>query len=108
VRVEGGVLYPVNISFDPNRTSFKTYLNSAGGFGERSVKRKSIVRYANGKIKRTNSFLFIKFYPKVDKGATVIVPIKPLQANQGMNTQAIVGIISALATLLLVASQIQR
>lgn len=108
VRVEGGVLYPVNISFDPNRTNFKTYLNSAGGFGERAVKRKSIVRYANGKIKRTNSFLFIRFYPKVDKGATVMVPVKPLQANQGMNTQAIVGIISALATLMLVASQITK
>lgn len=108
VRVEGGVLYPVNISFDPNRTNFKTYLNSAGGFGERAVKRKSIVRYANGKIKRTNSFLFLRFYPKVDKGATVMVPIKPIQTNQGMNTQAIVGIISALATLLLVASQIQK
>lgn len=108
VRVEGGVLYPVNISFDPSRTSFKTYLNSAGGFGERAVKRKSIVRYANGKIKRTNSILFVRFYPKVDKGATVMVPIKPVQANQGMNTQAIVGIISALATLMLVASQITK
>jgi hypothetical protein len=52
--------------------------------------------------------LFVRFYPKVDKGATVMVPIKPVQANQGMNTQAIVGIISALATLMLVASQITR
>lgn len=108
VRVEGGVLYPVNISFDPNRTSFKTYLNSAGGFGERAMKRKSIVRYANGKIKRTNSVLFIKFYPKVDKGATVMVPVRPPQAAGGMNTQAIVGITSALATLLLVLSQVIR
>jgi polysaccharide biosynthesis/export protein len=106
VRVEGGVLYPVNISFDPSRTNFSTYLNSAGGFGERAMKRKSIVRYANGKIKRTKSFLFIKFYPKVDKGATVQVPVRPLQANQGVNIQAIVGITTGLVTMLVLISQL--
>ena len=106
VRVEGGVLYPVNISFDPGRTNFSTYLNSAGGFGERAMKRKSIVRYANGKIKRTKSFLFIKFYPKVDKGATVQVPVRPLQANQGVNIQAIVGITTGLVTMLVLISQL--
>lgn len=106
VRVEGGVLYPINISFDPSRTNFSTYLNSAGGFGERAMKRKSIVRYANGKIKRTKSLLFIKFYPKVDKGATVQVPVRPLQANQGVNIQAIVGITTGLVTMLVLISQL--
>jgi len=108
VRVEGGVLYPVNISFDPNRTSFSTYLNSAGGFGERAMRRKSIVRYANGKIKRTKSFLFIKFYPKVDKGATVQVPVRPLQTNSGLNAQTIVGITTGLVTIFVLLSQVSR
>jgi len=39
-------------------------------------KRLVYVRYANGLVKKTRSFLFWKAYPKVEKGATVFVEVK--------------------------------
>ncbi|HMJ48941.1 MAG TPA: hypothetical protein VK498_16530, partial [Ferruginibacter sp.] len=32
---------------------------------------------ANGKSRRTKSFLFMKFYPRVEEGSTVNVPYRP-------------------------------
>ena len=33
--------------------------------------------YANGKSKRTKNFGFFHFYPNVEEGSTVMVPVKP-------------------------------
>jgi len=107
VRVEGAVLYPVNVSFDPDRSSFQHYLNSAGGFRDRAMKRKSFVKYANGKIKRTKTYFFLRSYPLIEKGATIIVPEKPARTESGINAQQLVGIISSLVTIFVLLNQVK-
>lgn len=52
-------------------------VNASGGFNTNAYRRKTYVIYANGKVKKTNKFLFVKFYPKLKRGAEVYVPLKP-------------------------------
>lgn len=52
-------------------------INASGGFNTNAYRRKTYVIYANGKVKKTNKFLFVKFYPKLKRGAEVYVPLKP-------------------------------
>jgi protein involved in polysaccharide export with SLBB domain len=49
----------------------------AGGFSKDAQRRRVTVEMPNGKISRTKHFLFINVYPKVERGATVYVPVKP-------------------------------
>jgi protein involved in polysaccharide export with SLBB domain len=75
VRVNGEVLYPALVRYDKAK-SFKDYILGAGGFSDRSSKKRSYVVYANGSVKGTRSFLFFKNYPKLSPGAEIYVPVK--------------------------------
>ena len=48
-----------------------------GGFSERADKNRVSVLYPNGRIKRTQNFLFFRVTPRVEPGAIVTVPFKP-------------------------------
>ena len=75
VRVSGEVLYPALVRFD-EQLNFKDYIIGAGGFGERSSKKRSYVVYSNGSVRGTKSFLFFKNYPSISPGAEIFVPTK--------------------------------
>jgi protein involved in polysaccharide export with SLBB domain len=68
----------INLPYHPNkRANFYVREYGAGidwKLGGR--KRLIYVRYANGLVKKTRSFLFFKCYPKVEKGAMVYVDSK--------------------------------
>lgn len=104
VRLRGKLLYPTTSRFVEGK-SLKYYVNSAGGFDYRAKKKGTYVVYANGEVARTKSFLFMKFYPKPEPGAEIIVPTKPLKIP--VRLQDVIGITSGLATLALVLSQIK-
>lgn len=103
VRMRGDVVYPTTLRHESGR-SLKHYINSAGGFERRANRKQTYVVYANGAVKRTKGILAIRNYPPVEPGAEVIVPTKgpkvPLRLGD------VVGVTTALATLVLVASQI--
>ena len=75
VRVNGEVLYPTLVRYDDGY-SFKDYITGAGGFNERSLKRRAYVVNANGSARGTRSFLFFRNYPRITPGAEIYVPIK--------------------------------
>jgi protein involved in polysaccharide export with SLBB domain len=75
VRVNGEVLYPALVRYNKGN-KFKDYISGAGGFSERSARKKSYVVNANGSAKGTKSFFFIKNYPKISPGSEIFVPIK--------------------------------
>jgi protein involved in polysaccharide export with SLBB domain len=77
VSIQGSVQSPLKIAFDKEHTNLMYYVDKAGGFGIRPWKKRVFVTYANGKSRRTRSFLFFKFYPKVEEGSIVSVPLKP-------------------------------
>lgn len=96
VRVNGEVLYPALVRYDENM-KFKDYIIGAGGFSERSARKKSYVVYANGSVKGTKSFLFFKNYPKLSPGAEIYVPVR--RERERLRTLEVVSILVSLATL---------
>lgn len=103
VRLRGDVVYPATVRYESDR-GMKYYINRAGGFDIRANRKRTYVVYANGEVNRTKSFLGIRSYPSIAPGAEVIVPTKgprvPIRPGE------FVGIATALATLVLVITQI--
>lgn len=96
ILVSGEVLYPVRIQYKRGKRLSK-YVNEAGGFSERALKRGSYVVYANGAVKSTRSFIGFKFYPRLKSGAEIIVP--PREERKRFPTGEVVGITTGLATI---------
>lgn len=72
------------------KKSARWYINNyAGGFSKRAIKKDTRVMHANGQIKRTKRIMFIKFYPKVKRGSTVLVNEKPPKDKDGAPRQKI-------------------
>jgi hypothetical protein len=55
---------------------FKEYINLAGGTTDSAYVKNSYVKYGNGRLDRTKSFLGIKAFPKVENGSEIIVPVR--------------------------------
>ena len=94
VSVQGSVQSPLKIIFDKEHTNLTHYIDKAGGFGIDPWRRRVYVKYANGRSKRTRNFLFFHFYPRVEEGAIVIVPVKPAtQSIVDIAKTAVVGLV---------------
>lgn len=98
VTVTGTVQSPLKITFDKEHTNLQYYIDKAGGYGIRPWRRRIFVTYANGKSRRTKSFGFFHFYPRVEEGATVTVPTRPEGAEISDLTKSV--IVSAIPVIL--------
>lgn len=78
VLVNGEVLYPIKVNVANART-LKGFVNNAGGFSSKALRRKAYVVYANGNVKSTKNFLFVKFYPKIKPGCEIVIPKKEVK-----------------------------
>ena len=56
--------------------SFKNAISKAGGYLNKSDRKRAYVEYQNGQKKSINNFLIFKFYPKLKSGSKIIVPAK--------------------------------
>lgn len=97
VKINGEVLYPVITPYE-NRKKMRYYISQAGGFSADAKKNRVYVVYANGFVKSTHNFLFIKSYPKLEPGSEVFVPLKP-QTN--MDTRQVIGVATGVSSLAL-------
>lgn len=77
IRITGNVQVPINVFYDRENSSFKYYVNLAGGFGDRAWKRKATVRYANGVVKKARSIAGFIVYPKIEYGSVLTIPTRP-------------------------------
>ncbi|WP_234734305.1 polysaccharide biosynthesis/export family protein [Tellurirhabdus bombi] len=75
VSVGGEVLLPTTVKFRNNQT-FQDYISQAGGFTSRSARKRAYVVYANGSADRTRKFAFFNIYPRVEPGASIVIPQK--------------------------------
>lgn len=106
VRVNGEVLYPALVRFDKNY-NFKDYIIGAGGFGEKSLRRRSYVVYANGSVKGTRtSFLFFRNYPDLKPGAEIFVPTK--RDRERLSTGATITIGATVVSMLAILVNVLR
>ncbi|PRY37031.1 protein involved in polysaccharide export with SLBB domain [Spirosoma oryzae] len=100
VRIDGEVLLPNTVKYRPGQT-FQDYIANAGGFTERSQRKRAFIVYANGSVDRTRRFMFFNVYPRVEPGSEVVVPRKtsnPLTPQQLLSTTA--GTISSLLSVI--------
>ncbi|MHA8049900.1 SLBB domain-containing protein [Aquirufa sp. ROCK-SH2] len=97
IKISGEVLYPTNVKFNHN-FSFNDYITQAGGTTSNSVKKRSYVIYSNGSIDRTRHFLFFRSYPKIEKGAEIIIPNKVKTASNFQQVASIVAIFTGTIT----------
>ncbi len=82
ITVQGNVIVPgTTILYEPAKRRMKYYVNLSGGFDRKTRKKMSTVSYVDGRVKRTKSFLGIKFHPKVAQGAIVDIAAKPPKAT---------------------------
>jgi protein involved in polysaccharide export with SLBB domain len=96
VKVSGMVLQPSLIPYK-EEYSLKNYISKSGGFSANAKASNIYVSYANGDIKTTKRFLFIKSYPKLAPGAVIFVPEQAVKEK--MSTSELLGITTAIATL---------
>ncbi|MCY7352076.1 MAG: SLBB domain-containing protein [Cytophagaceae bacterium] len=82
VRIQGAVLNPATVNFQRN-FELRNYISRSGGFTERAIRRKVFVTYANGEVDRTRNVLFIKQFPRMEPGATISVPTRPVRDQNG-------------------------
>ncbi|MEZ0539163.1 SLBB domain-containing protein [Fibrella arboris] len=97
VRIQGEVLLPTTVKYRNNQT-FQDYISQAGGFTERSQRKRAFVVYANGSVDRTRRFMFFNVYPRIEPGAEVIIPV---QKTNPLTPQQVIGTVSGIASGLL-------
>ena len=74
VRISGNVNAPNTVAFEDGQ-NYKYYIKQAGGFGERSKKRKAFIIYQNGTMAMARE-------GKVEPGCEIVVPSKgPIDNN---------------------------
>lgn len=97
VRVMGEVLFPTYVGYQRGMR-LGSYINRAGGYTEQAQKKKVFVLYANGTAKSTTRFLGIRFYPKLQPGARIIVPEKPTEIKNPLSAGEMVGILTSITS----------
>lgn len=100
VRIDGAVLNPSVVNYSKG-FSYEDYLSQAGGYGDRAMKSRVYVTYANGYTERTRKFLFFNIRPKIQPGSVISVPYKPKDERRSDLTGPV--ILSFTSTLILAA-----
>ena len=98
IAVKGAVQNQLKIYFDKDHSQLNYYIDKAGGFSERPWRKRIFVTYANGKSKRTKNFGFFHFYPRIDQGSVITVPVKP--QGKGFTNIATQGFVTAIPILI--------
>lgn len=81
VSVQGTVQSPLKIAFDKEHRKLSYYIDKAGGYSTRPWRKRIYVTYANGRSKRTKTFAFLRFHPKIEEGCIINVPSRPQGAE---------------------------
>ena len=103
VKVMGNVLLTSEIPYHRGK-GFNYYLESVGGTDAKGWKKKAYIVYPNGKAAVSNTFFFIRSYPKVLPGSQIVVPEKPEVRKMSTGEWVSIGsVITSLALLIVTA-----
>ena len=72
VSITGSVLYPNTATYSSDR-SFRDYVTEAGGYSLTAKPGRSYIVYANGSAQKVKRFLFLRKWPEVKAGSTLVV-----------------------------------
>jgi protein involved in polysaccharide export with SLBB domain len=97
VKVTGEVLYPNSVKYNEGK-SFKDFISEAGGFTANSARKRAYVLYSNGSVKRARNVLFIRYFPKIERGAEIIVPRNVKNVNSAQQVFQLVSVLTGTVT----------
>lgn len=103
VKVSGNVLLTSEIPYNRGK-GFNYYLESVGGTDAKGWKKKAYIIYPNGKAAVSNTFFFVRTYPKVLPGSQIIVPEKPETKRMSTGEWVSIGSVITSLALLIVTS----
>lgn len=93
VRIDGAVLSPNEITYEPNK-KVKYYIEQAGGYSQKARKRRKFMISMNGHIMKASK------HSKVEPGAEIIVPMKEPKNGKALeNSLGIATTATSLATM---------
>ena len=103
VKVTGNVLLTSEIPYYKGK-GFNYYLGAVGGTDAKGWKKKAYIIYPNGKAAVSNTFFFIRSYPKVLPGSQIVVPEKPETRKMSTGEWVSIGsVITSIALLVVTA-----
>ena len=103
VKVTGNVLLTSEIPYSKGK-GFNYYLESVGGTDAKGWKKKAYIIYPNGKAAVSNTFFFIRSYPKVLPGSQIVIPEKPETKKMSTGEWVSIGsVITSIALLIVTA-----
>jgi protein involved in polysaccharide export with SLBB domain len=73
ITIRGGVLRPVTVTYHDGITMDEC-ISAAGGISENARRNSAYVVYYNGRAKRTKTFGFFRFNPRIEPGSEVVLP----------------------------------
>ncbi|MDD4993337.1 MAG: SLBB domain-containing protein [Paludibacter sp.] len=97
VRVLGQVLFPTIVRYDSDM-GLRGYISNSGGFSLNANRSKVFVLYPNGSAKSTESFLWMRFYPKVEPGARIVVPERAVEIKNKLTPAETVAILTSISS----------
>lgn len=100
VTIRGEVLNPTTLAYQQN-FSFKDYIAQAGGYTDSASVGKSFVRYSNGHMNATRSFLGIKSHPSPERGMEIFVPKRKKTAWTPAEKVTVLTSLTSLTTILI-------
>lgn len=84
VTINGNVLVPgTTVMYEKGNARFKYYVNLAGGFARKSRKKETTVTYVDGRVKSVKRFVFFRYYPRIEQGCVINVPVKVPRGENG-------------------------
>ena len=105
--INGEVMFPTQVVYKEG-AGLEYYIDKAGGLTDNARSKKTFVLYPNGSAGKTSYFLFFKKYPRVRRGTEVIVPKKKELERRRLSTGEVVGITTAITTLVAVLLQLLK
>ena len=103
VKITGNVLLTSDIPYKKGK-KFGYYLGAVGGIDAKGWKKNAYIIYPNGEAAVSNSFLFIRSYPKVTPGSQIVVPERPETKKMTTGEWVSIGsVITSLALLIVTA-----
>ena len=106
VMVRGAVFNEQIVEY--NGGSFMGYISAVGGTKSNAHLKKAYVQYPNGKYKKTNRFIFMRFYPRITPGSKIFVPEKSIADMKTISLSEITGVATLLTSLVAVISLLNK
>lgn len=106
VVVQGAVFNEQIVEY--NGGNFMEYISAVGGTKTNAHLKKAYVQYPNGKYKKTNRFLFMRFYPRITPGSKIFIPEKSLVDMKPISVSDITGAATLLTSLVAIFSILKK